>query len=278
MILSPHGEIKRDFPSFPLLSHQFDIGGQEMTDTINPDLETVKKALKANQFTHVECVENGVRAAALVLDIIPRTAQVGLGGSTSVRQLGILELLRQRGTPIINDAESDTVPFADLMRRTLLSDVLLASSNAVTLDGKLVNIDGMGNRVGGIVFGPKKVILIIGRNKIVADVDRAIERLRNVIAPFHANAYGAKLPCAATGYCVDCNSSERICRVTTIIEKRPSAADVSILLVDEDLGLGWDPAWSEDRKVRIASMYRDTRKKYYPAGRKLGSEKPLSSK
>jgi hypothetical protein len=153
-----------------------------MTDAINPDLETVKKALKANQFIHVECVENGARAAALVLDMIPQAAQVGLGGSTSVRQLGI--------------------------------------------------------------------------------------------APQHAAAYGAKLPCAITGYCVDCDSPARICRVTTIIEKKPSATDVSILLVDEDLGLGWDPAWPEERKARIASMYRDTRKKYYPAGRKLPSEKP----
>lgn len=244
-----------------------------MTDNINPDLETVKKSLKANQFSQVECVENGDQAVRLALDLIPQQAQVGLGGSTSIRQLGILEQLRKRGTVIINDAEYAEVPFAETMRRTLSSDVLLASSNAVTLDGKLVNIDGMGNRVAAMAFGPKKVILVIGRNKVVANVDAALDRLRNVIAPYHARAYGDNLPCAKAGRCVDCNSPSRICRITTIIEKKPSATDMSVFLVDEDLGLGWDPAWPEDRKNKIASTYLETRKRYYPAGRKLPSQK-----
>ncbi len=240
-----------------------------MAKVINTELETVKKSLQANQFANVEYVENGEKAAGLILDLIPRQARVGLGGSTSVRQLGILEQLRKRGTEIINDAESEEVPFQEVLRRTLLCDVLLSSSNTVTLDGKLVNIDGVGNRVGAMAFGPKKVILVIGRNKIVSNVDAAMERLKKVIAPFHAAAYGANIPCAKTGYCVDCNSTARICRVTTIIEKKPSFADATVLLVDEDLGLGWDPSWPEDRKEKIAAVYRETRKKYYPAGRKV---------
>jgi hypothetical protein len=142
-----------------------------MANGITEDREIVLKSLKANHFNPVEFVKDCATAARLVLDMIPRDVQVGLGGSTSVRQLGIREQLRKRGTTIINDAESSEIPFDDLMRRTLRSDVLLASSNAVTLDGKLVNIDGMGNRVAGMVFGPKKVILVIGRNKIVRNVD-----------------------------------------------------------------------------------------------------------
>jgi hypothetical protein len=243
-----------------------------MTNGINQDMETVKEALKAHQFTRVECIENGEKAAGLVVDMIPEGAHVGLGGSTTIRQLGILERLRNRGIAIINDSESDEIPFDDTMRRTLNSDVLLASSNAVTLDGKLVNIDGMGNRVAAMVFGPKKVILVIGRNKIVADMDAAIERLKNVIAPQHAMGYGARLPCATAGHCVDCNSPARICRVTTIIERKPLFTDISILLVDEDLGLGWGPAWPQDRKEKIAAVYQETRKKYYPAGRRLPAE------
>lgn len=243
-----------------------------MAGGTNDEMEIVRKSLLANDFAHVECFEDGDRAAGLVLDMIPLGAQVGLGGSTSVRQLGILERLRQRGTAIINDAESGEIPFDEVLRRTLLSDVLLASSNAVTLDGNLVNIDGIGNRIGGMVFGPKKVILVIGRNKIVADVDAAIDRLKNVISPYHAMAYGAKLPCAVTGRCTDCSSPSRICRVTTIIERKPSFTDISILLVGEDLGLGWDPVWPEDRRERIASVYMETRKRYYPAGRKLPAD------
>lgn len=244
-----------------------------MIGDIDQQMETVKKALEGNNFTQVECIENGEKAVRKVLDMIPQDARVGLGGSTSVRQLGILEHLRKRGTEIINDAEQAGVPFDEIVRRTLFSDVLLASSNAVTLDGKLVNIDGVGNRIGGMVFGPKKVVLVIGRNKIVIDVEAAIERLKNVIAPYHARGYGAKLPCVITGHCIDCNSPARICRVTTIIEKKPSLTDVSILLVDEDLGLGWDPAWPEERKEGIASVYRQTREKYYPAGRRLPAER-----
>ena len=240
-----------------------------MTNGINEDIEKVVKSLKANRFTHVEFVEDGSVAAKLVLDMIPQDAQVGIGGSTSIRQIGILEQLRKRGTVIINDAESSEIAFDDLMRRTLRSDVLLASSNAVTLDGKLVNIDGMGNRVAGMVFGPKKVILVIGKNKIVRDIDEAIDRIKNVIAPCHARYYGDKTPCATTGHCTDCNSPSRICRITTIIEKKPSSTDVVILLVGEDLGLGWDPDWTEERKERIASVYRETRKRYSPASRRL---------
>jgi hypothetical protein len=181
------------------------IGGEDVTNGIDTNMEKVVKSLKANLFTHVEFVADGSTAAKLVIDMIPRDVQVGIGGSTSIRQIGILEQLRQRGTIIVNDAESSEITFDDLMRRTLRSDVLLASSNAVTLDGKLVNIDGMGNRVAGMVFGPKKVILVIGKNKIVRDTDEAIDRIKNVIAPYHARYYGSKTPCATTGHCTDCN-------------------------------------------------------------------------
>lgn len=247
-----------------------------MTNGINEDLEIVVKSLTANRFTHVEFVEDADAAAKAVLDMIPLDAQVGIAGSTSVRQIGVLEQLRKRGTVIINDAESSELPFDELLRRTLSSDVLLASSNAVTLNGKLVNIDGIGNRVAGMVFGPKKVILVIGRNKVVRDVDEAIDRIKNVIAPYHAMAYGAKLPCVTTGYCTDCNSPSRICGITTIIEKKPFFTDVAILLVGEDLGLGWHPDWPEERKERIASVYREIRKRYYPTGRRLLEERRSS--
>ncbi len=240
-----------------------------MTDSMMPELETVKRALLQNQYDQVQCIDNSGKAVNTILELIPEKSLVGLGGSTSVRQLGILELLRNRGITVINDAESAEVPFEAILRRTLLCDVLLSSSNAVTLDGKLVNIDGVGNRVGAMAFGPKKVILVIGRNKVVASIESAMDRLRNVIAPYHAKAYGARLPCATTGYCVDCDSPARICRVTTIIEKKPSFANIFVLLVDDDLGLGWDPAWPEERKARIGQVYMETRKKYYPPGRKL---------
>jgi len=227
---------------------------------INKDIATVVKSLKANRFTPVEFVENADTATKLVLDMIPLEATVRVAGSTTVRQIGLVAQLKRRGTAIIDRAQPSEIPVDE--RRRLRSDILLASSNAVTLDGKLVNIDGIGNRVANMIFGPKRVILVIGMNKVVHNVDEAVDRIKNVIAPYHAMSIGRKTPCAVDGHCTDCKSPDRICNVTTIIEKKPSSTDIAIILVGEDLGLGWDPVWPKERRERIASVYRETRKSY----------------
>lgn len=141
-------------------------------------------------------------------------------------------------------------------------DILLVSSNAVTLDGKLVNTDGMGNRVSAMIFGVKKVILLIGQNKIVRDVNEALDRIQNTIAPYHAKYIGLNTPCAITGKCNDCDSPQRICNITTIISKKPPSLEFAIILVGEDLGLGWYPNWPEERKEKIASAYRAEMEKF----------------
>jgi len=225
-----------------------------MSDSIGNDIEIVVKSLKANHFSPVQFVENADTAIEAVVDIIPPDATIRFAGSMSIRQMGLVEQLTRRG---IKDIDS-TVPreFTIDERRHLLPDILLCSSNAVTLDGKLVNTDGIGNRVASMIFGPKKVILVIGKNKIVRDIDEAFDRIKNVIAPYHAVNLGRKPPCVTRGRCTDCKSPERICNVTTVIEKKPTFTDIAIVLVGEDLGLGWDPAWPEERKERIASVYR----------------------
>ncbi len=224
----------------------------------NKDIETVMKSLKANRFDPVEFVETADAATKLVLDMIPMEATVGVTGSTSVRQIGLVAQLKSRGTPVIDQFEPSELPRDEYFRQILRSDILLVSSNAVTLDGKLVNIDGVGNRVAGMMFGPKKVILVIGANKIVPGVNEAIDWIKNVIAPYHAMTGRRQTPCAVDLRCTDCKSPGRHCNVTTIIEKKPFLTDIAIVLVDEDLGLGWDPNWSEERKERIASVYRET--------------------
>jgi len=239
---------------------------------INKDVETVVKALKANRFDPVEFVEEAGAATRLILDMIPLEATVGVPGSTSVRQIDLVAQLKKRGTLVIDVAAPSELPPEELMRQTLRSDVLLTSSNAVTLDGKLVNIDGFGNRVAGMTFGPKRVILVIGMNKVVRDVNEAIDRIKNVIAPYHCMVRGAKTPCAIELHCTDCKSPERICNVTTIIEKKHSLTEIAIVLVGEDMGLGWHPDWTEERKERIASVYRETRKGYSQAVQKVPVE------
>jgi aryl carrier-like protein len=230
-----------------------------MADEVGKDIETVVKSLKVNHFDPVEFAEDANTATKIVLEMIPPEATVKFAGSISIRQIGLVDQLRKRGTKDINGTVPSKVTIDEW--RPLLSDIMLCSSNAVTLDGKLVNIDGVGNRVATMIFGPKKVILVIGMNKIVHDTSEATNRIKNVIAPYHARAMGRKTPCVTTGYCTDCKSPERICNVTTIIEKKPSLTDIAIVLVGEDLGLGWDPDWPEERKERIISVYREETEK-----------------
>lgn len=210
------------------------------------DIQTVVKALKDNRFETVEVAENAEAAVKMVLDMIPEGATVGTGGSMTVNQTGLREILMERG---------NIKPFIPGQAPPPQADIFLTSSNAVTLDGRLVNIDATGNRVSQMIYGPKKVILVIGQNKITADTDEAIDRVQQVIAPLHGKTMGIEAPCAKDGKCHDCKSPGRICNVTTIIRKKPRMTDICIVLVAQDLGLGWDQGWPEERINAITSAY-----------------------
>ncbi len=180
-------------------------------------------------------------AVAKVLDLVPEGALVGVGGSVTVRELGILEILKSRGNKIADHWEAHSKKLAPeqvmKIRKLLLSsDVLLTSTNAVTEAGRLVNTDHAGQRVAAMIFGPKKVIIVAGVNKIVRDVDEALERIRNTAAPMNAKRLNLTVPCTVSGVCSDCDSKDRICNVTAIIERRPVHTDVIIVLIGEMLG------------------------------------------
>ena len=214
------------------------------------EIDSVIAALKRNRFNPVMCVEKAENAIPLLLDWIPPNASIEGAGSVSVAQIGILDRLRERGNIF-------SPPGAELRETgAKRKDVLLVSSNAVTLDGQFVNIDGMGNRVTGMVYGVGRVILLIGANKIVRDVPEALERVKKVIAPYHTKCLGMKAPCAETEVCANCDSAQRICNITTIISKRPPSVDFSVIISKEDLGLGWDPAWPQERIDKIKTGYR----------------------
>lgn len=217
------------------------------------DIEKIIEALESNNFTAIY-VEKAADAVPLILDMIPADASLEMAGSASVLQMGLLDTLRERGNLKMQFPRPGEIP-----KR---KDVLLVSTNAVTMDGKLVNLDGMGNRVAAMAYGTSKVILLVGTNKIVRDVDEAMERVQKVIAPFHAKNLGLKNPCAKTGKCMDCDSPQRICNVMTILKKKPPMMDFTIFLVGEDLGLGWDPEWPAERIERIQSTYQDEIRKF----------------
>jgi L-lactate utilization protein LutB len=195
-------------------------------------------------------------ALSMVMEMIPEGVSVGTADSATLLQVGILSALKKRGAneifnPFLRDGEgffrAQEGERHEIMRKVFLADVYLVGTNAVTLDGKLVNIDAYGNRVAAMIFGPRKVIIVAGANKIVRNVEEAVNRVRNICAPRNAIRHITKhhavwyeeLPCSKTGYCVDCNHSWRICNYTTIIEgvRQSERGRINVVLVGEQLGI-----------------------------------------
>jgi L-lactate utilization protein LutB len=200
--------------------------------------QRIKRTLAALEKNGFQTFFASTRSEALekVLSLIPSNAKVGIGGSVTLREINLIDALTARGNTVLQHWQQPEEKVAIIMREQLKSDVFLASSNAVTEDGKLINIDKAGNRVAAMIFGPQKVILVIGMNKIVKDVDEGIKRAKNVAAPMNARRLGAKTPCTITGVCIDCDTQDRVCGVITIMEKKPSRSDISVILVGEELG------------------------------------------
>ena len=164
---------------------------------------------------------------------------VGFGGSMSIVGLGVEARLREMGREILNhgDPALSRDEKMDVMRRELTCDLFLSGTNALTLSGELVNIDATGNRVAAMFFGPRKVIVVAGRNKLVdGTAHDAILRVKNWATPPNSRRLSFKTPCASTGFCSDCNSPDRLCRVTSIIDRKPRFTDVRVLVVNADLG------------------------------------------
>ena len=167
-------------------------------------------------------------------------ASVGFGGSRTIVDLGVQQFFEDQGKEILNHGLPGLAPAQkmEIMRRQLTCDLFLTSANAVTLSGWLVNIDGNGNRVAALTFGPRRAIVVAGRNKLVdGDLATAIHRVKNVAAPPNARRLNCNTPCAKTGFCADCNSPDRICRIIHVMDRKPRVADLHVLIVNEDMGL-----------------------------------------
>jgi L-lactate utilization protein LutB len=194
-------------------------------------------ALEKNNFHAVFC-KTPEEAVPQILELIPRNAAVGFGGSMTIHGMGLVEKLAERGNPILdhNQPGLDAAQKGAIRRQELTSDVFLTSTNALTLDGKLINTDGAGNRVAAMIFGPGKVIVVAGINKIVKDVAAAEARIKACAAPLNNKRLETKNPCVQTGECMDCQGSGRICNVTTILNKRPTLTDIHVFVIGAELG------------------------------------------
>jgi L-lactate utilization protein LutB len=184
--------------------------------------------------------DTSAEAAAAICRIIPAGALVGLGGSETLIESGLVDALRKMDIRLLDRYRKDVGEreAEEMRRQCLLADVFITSSNAVSADGRLVNIDGTGNRVAALIFGPKKVIVIAGMNKVAPDLETAITRVRNVAAPANSLRVGADTPCSRTGFCQDphCHPPQRICCQVVITEASRLPGRIVVFLVGEDLG------------------------------------------
>lgn len=243
-----------------MLTNELDLTEERKWMNVNL-CEKVISSLKINNINAEYCQYRS-EALTRLKALVPENATIGIGDSLTLHEIGLFHWLDDQSTrtvfnPFIRTPQghnvySQTERF-EIMRKALVSDVFLTSSNAVTIDGKLVNIDCRGNRVAAMLFGPKRTILVIGVNKVVQNVDEGLQRIRNYCAPMNVQRHilkhhldmFKKLPCAIKGECVDCRSSARICQKTVIIDgqiafpgfRAPEDLGISVLMVGESLGI-----------------------------------------
>ncbi len=200
-------------------------------------LERCLKSLKRNGFD-AHLAPTYQAACRQVLAMISDYETFGIGGSETVRRIGVLEELRIMGKTLYDHwapgMSADEIHAVRLAQGR--SDCFLCSANAVSEEGEIVNVDGIGNRVAAMTFGPRKTVVVAGVNKIASDLPAALRRVREVAAPMRAKSLGMETPCAASGRCADCSAPQRICRVTTILHRPPMLAEISVVLVAQSLG------------------------------------------
>ena len=217
-----------------------------MSDTLKTfwsfRLNEVKRVLEENNFD-VYLADTASEAKKIVENnIIPALAprRISWGGSVTFTDTGLYDALKNNAQfEILDTFSKKGTPeeSLELRRQALLVDLFITGTNAVTETGKLVNLDMIGNRVGAITFGPKNVIILAGRNKLVNDVEEAINRVKLVAAPANTIRLKKKNPCLKTGYCEECSSKERICNAWTIHEKSFPKGRIKVVLINEDLGI-----------------------------------------
>ena len=205
-------------------------------------LENLKEALTSNNF-EVFIAQNAREAGRMVMDkILPKLAPktISWGGSMTFVATELYDMLKAYPNAEILDTFDKSLSPEEILerrRKSLLVDLFITGTNAVTRSGELVNLDMIGNRVSGITFGPRNVVVMVGRNKVVEDLEAAIERIKDYAAPVNAMRLNKKTPCAKTAVCEECKSPDRICNSWTITQKSFPKGRIKVVLINENLGL-----------------------------------------
>ena len=196
----------------------------------------VAEALRRRHF-EAHYVSTAQEALDLALTLIPKDRTVSWGGTVTAAQIGLMDLLHQGDYQLIDrDTGKTPAEKQELMRQALTCGTFIMSSNAISADGQLVNIDGTGNRVAALCFGPTQVVVVAGMNKVAGDLDGAMRRAREVAAPMNAQRFPLKTPCVANGLCGDCKGPDSICAQIVTTRLCKPAGRIKVVLVGEDLG------------------------------------------
>ena len=199
--------------------------------------EKAIKALKNNGF-EAYYFETRQEAAAKAMEFVEAGMKVGFGGSTTAKEMDLIEKVRRAGaTAIVHSEAKNLEEKLELMRQEQLCDLFITGTNAFTMEGTLLNIDAIGNRVGAMIFGPKQVLVVTGINKLVNNAEEAQERMKRFACPTNNKKLGYENPCTKVGFCVNCNTESRICRAYVELKKRPMYTPTTILIIGEELGL-----------------------------------------
>ena len=198
--------------------------------------QVLVKNLKSRHFEAYYCPDSA-SALAKALELIPEGASVGWGGALSAQQIGLIDAVKSGSFAAIDrDAATTPEERTQALKRCLTADVFLCGANALSLDGQMVNIDGTGNRVAAIAYGPDMILVIAGMNKVCDTLDDAVTRARTVAAPMNKQRFPFKTPCEVTGACADCKSEDCICNQILITRNCRPAGRIKFILVGEELG------------------------------------------
>ena len=199
--------------------------------------ELLVKNLRSRHYDAYFC-ENREQALEKALELIPKGATVGWGGAMTAQQIGLIDALNNGDYHTIDrDQAPNPEERKQAMKRCLLADVFITGANALSLDGQMVNIDGNGNRVAAIVYGPESIVVVAGMNKVMDTLEAAMIRARTVAAPMNKQRFAQQTPCEVTGTCGDCKSEGCICNQILITRNSKPAGRIKVILVGEELGL-----------------------------------------
>lgn len=204
---------------------------------IGKKVERTLKALENNNMKGY-FVQSEEEALQIIGNILKPGDTVSVGGSMTLIYGGVIELLRNGDYNFLDRYKENITreELKEIYRKSFFADGYITSTNAITEDGALYNVDGNGNRVAAMIYGPDKVIVVCGINKIVKDVEEAIKRNREMSAPANAKRLNRNTPCTKVGYCMDCKSEERICSAYTLIKRQGTKGRISVVIVNKSLG------------------------------------------